>query len=90
MSIPIGRAVICDVCNEDWTDSDRPGGFIICGYATCPDCASRWGDLHARPLPKRVTLCPVWESFADFIRRVRGPDAAIEISSAERRKEEKE
>lgn len=37
----IGEVVVCDFCNEDYTDSDEPGGFLFGSYGTCPKCVPR-------------------------------------------------
>ena len=37
--IPVGDIVVCDVCNQDFTDSDATGGFLFGSYAYCPACA---------------------------------------------------
>ncbi len=65
--------VICDWCDEFWTDSPVSGGFLFQSKATCPKCASRieseaikFGEQHfirAR--------CPAGQSFADWMRSIR-------------------
>jgi len=80
-AIPVGDIVVCDVCNDDYTHRADPGGFLFGTYAYCPHCAithlqriQEYGEAHlirALPLPG--------EAFADFVRRIRGPDAAIRI-----------
>jgi len=78
--IAIGKIVVCDVCDGDFTDSKESGGFIFCSSAYCPKCAEEWlprikiihevGHIRA--------YCPEGKSFADFVREYRGPDAVIQ------------
>ena len=82
LPIPIGDNVVCDVCNLDLTASPAIGGFIFGTYAYCPMCAKshlakirEYGEEHmisARAKPG--------ETFADFVRRYRGPDSSIQIT----------
>ncbi len=82
--VEVGRVVVCDVCNDDYTDSTECGGFIFGSYGYCPTCAEKhlpaikgYGEEHyirAR--------CRDGEPFADFIRRERGPNAYIQIHGA--------
>jgi hypothetical protein len=79
--IPVGRTVLCDACDADLTNDTRSGGFLFGSYAYGPCCEKRqlesirgyheeW-NIRAR--------CPEGVSFADWIRDLRGPDAAIMI-----------
>jgi len=77
--IPIGDTVICDFCSADFTRRPDLGAFIHHGYAVCPKCAER-----VKP-GKRDVLPKPGESFADFILRVRGPFAGIEVIPIPRR-----
>jgi hypothetical protein len=80
--IPLGRNVLCDACDTDLTDDPRSGGYLFGSYAYGPCCAERRletirgygeeGHIRAR--------CPEGVSFADWIRGLRGPDAAIAIT----------
>jgi hypothetical protein len=78
--IPIGRIVVCDVCGEDWTDRKESGGFLFGSYGYCPDCAVEGLRTIRRYNEERYikAMCGS-ESFADFIRRIRGPDAFIRV-----------
>lgn len=78
---PMGNIVICDVCNGDFTDSELSGGFIFGSNAYCPRCAKR--NL---PMIKSYNeehyikaFCPEGVTFADFVRKYRGPNAAITV-----------
>lgn len=80
--IPLGRDVLCDFCDEDLTADTRSGGFMFGSKAVGPCCAERsevsikgYGEewnIHGR--------CPEGVTFADWIRGLRGPDAAITIT----------
>ena len=79
--IPVGRVVLCDACDADLTDDSRSGGFLFGSYAYGPCCADKqlrsirgYGEewnIRAR--------CPEGVSFADWVRDLRGPEAAIVI-----------
>ena len=80
--IPLGRTVLCDIDDTDLTGDPRSGGYLFGSYGVGPCCAERYlatirgyGEEHfirAR--------CPEGVSFADWIRGLRGPDAAITIT----------
>jgi hypothetical protein len=83
VKIPLGRLVVCDICDEDWTDRPEPGGFLFGTYAYCPNCAvdglraiKRFNEEHLI-----VALCG-GESFADFVRSRRGPEAFIRVTKS--------
>lgn len=33
-----GDMVLCDYCDEDYTNSEEEGGFLFGSYAICPKC----------------------------------------------------
>ena len=37
----IGNIVVCDFCEEDYTESNAVGGILFGTYATCPKCVVR-------------------------------------------------
>lgn len=69
----LGDLVVCDVCNEDFTESDERGGFVFGSYAYCPKCAKR--SLTSIYENDESRYINAWaepgESFADFVRRFR-------------------
>lgn len=85
-TIDIGDSVVCDICNEDYTGSDEPGGFLFSLNGVCPKCAPRFeksarefneeGFITARALPG--------ESFWHFILRMRGGDNTVTITTLEK------
>jgi hypothetical protein len=81
--IPVGRTVLCDVCDKDWTDRPEPGGFLFGSYAYCPDCAVQGlRDIRKHREEHRIVALCGSESFADFVRRMRGPDAFIRVTTS--------
>ena len=79
--IPLGRDVLCDGCNTDMTDDPRSGGFMFGSYAIGPCCAERrLASIKSYGEEDHIGVrCPDGVSFADWIRYLRGPDAAITI-----------
>ena len=39
INVDIGDAVLCDLCNGDFSESEETGGFIFGSKAVCPRCA---------------------------------------------------
>lgn len=80
-AIPVGRAVVCDWCDKDFTDSAETGGFIFESKATCPCCAARLETGAKKHGEERFirARCPGGKSFADFVREYRGQDATITV-----------
>ena len=81
---PIGRIVVCDICDEDWTDRPESGGFVFESKGVCPDCAPRFmksveGYGETQYIRAR---CQAGQSFADFIRSYRGPGSAITVHAS--------
>ena len=79
--IPLGRNVLCDIDDTDLTEDTRSGGFLFGSYAVGPCCAERYlatvkGYGEERFIRAR---CPEGVSFADWVRDMRGPEAAIVI-----------
>jgi hypothetical protein len=80
--IPVGSTVLCDIDSTDLTGDPRSGGYLFGTYGVGPCCSARheamvagYGEgwnIRAR--------CPDGVSFADWVRGMRGPDAAIRIT----------
>lgn len=79
-AIDIGRIVVCDFCNDDYTESQASGGLIFGSYALCPQCQHKVIGEASRVRAR----CPEWMSFADFVREYRGGNTTITISSLPR------
>ena len=61
--------------------SPEPGGFLFGSYAYCPDCAVQGPrTIKAYKEEYRIVGMCGEESFADFVRRMRGPDAYISVT----------
>ena len=52
-AIPVGRTVVCDICDQDWTDRPESGGFLFVSKAYCPD------EAPARMMAPRHAMTPV-------------------------------
>lgn len=80
--IPLGRDVLCDACDEDLTDDPRSGGFLFGSKGYGPCCAGR-AEITIRGYGEEWNIrarCPEGVTFADWIRDLRGPDAAITVT----------
>ena len=74
--------MICDFCDEDMTADTRSGGFMFGSKAAGPCCAEGLlakvkGYGEERFIGAR---CPAGVSFGDWVRGLRGPDAAIRVT----------
>lgn len=81
--IPVGGNVWCDWCDADWTARTESGGLLFQSKATCPDCVPRI-EASARGYGEERFIrarCPEGMSFADWVRGMRGPGAAIKITN---------
>lgn len=80
--IPLGRTVICDWCDEDMTADPRSGGFMFGSKAAGPCCAETFLE-RVKSYGEEWNIrswCPMGVSFADWVRGMRGPDAAIRVT----------
>lgn len=80
--IPVGRVVLCDIDSTDLTDDPRSGGYLFGSYGVGPCCAQRH-EASVRGYGEESYIkarCPEGTSFADWIRQIRGSDAAIRIT----------
>lgn len=74
--IDLGNTVLCDYCNEDYTESKECGGIIFGSHAICPKCADR-ALITIKECGEEEyikALCGPDQSFGDFVRKYRGPD----------------
>lgn len=77
--------VICDWCDEDWSDRADSGGFLFGSKAVCPTCVPRMMkgiEKHHEHHYIRGT-CPDGMSFADWVRELRGPNPETVICTGE-------
>jgi hypothetical protein len=80
--IPVGDVVLCDIDSTDLTADPRSGGYLFGSYAVGPCCAASH-EATVRGYGEESYInarCPEGMSFADWIRSVRGPHAAIRIT----------
>lgn len=79
----IGDTVLCDLCNKDFTESDRKGGFIFNGKAVCPDCESAtMKNIRKYSEEKYIECsCPEGQTFKQFVLDYRDGDNTVKIIS---------
>ena len=77
--IYIGDTVVCDYCNDDYTDSDEKGGVLIGSYAVCPKCAEKHKEHHQNPDDRARED----ETFKEFVMRVRAGNNSIYIGEVD-------
>jgi hypothetical protein len=75
--IDIGDTVLCDFCNDDYTDSEEEGGILVGSYAVCPQCAPTIDDTGDEP----IIRCPAGMRFRAWVLRLRGGRNTIEITT---------
>ena len=85
--IEIGNIVICDICNSDYTNSTKTGGFVWSARAVCPKCQK---DLLKKIKTWKEekyieAYCPENMSFAQFIIKYRGKNSKIIVTVFKRR-----
>lgn len=73
INIDPGETVLCDLCNEDYTNSDEKGGFLFLSKAVCPKCAPNFLTSVKKYGEERFIRAQVNsdESFKDFVYRIR-------------------
>jgi hypothetical protein len=83
--IELGDMVVCDLCNTDFSNSDKQGGFLIPGWGICPDCAARFREELKRNGEEHLIQaeCPSGMSHKDWILSIRGDNTAILIGPYE-------
>lgn len=59
-----GDEVICDFCNDDYTDSEEIGGCAIGTWAICPKCEKKLTEECDQSAGEN-------ETFRDFVYRLR-------------------
>lgn len=79
--VDIGDCVVCDVCSEDFTNSDEQGGFLFGSYGVCPVCAPRFeANVHACGEGKYIRdRAEPGETFKAFVIRIREGNNTIMI-----------
>ena len=78
--IDIGESVICDVCGEDYSNSNESGGWLFVSNAYCPKCATPEALKKIQGYGEEKYLkafCPSHLSFKDWVLELRGGDNRI-------------
>lgn len=80
--IPLGDVVLCDIDSTDLTADPRSGGYMFGSYAVGPCCAERHEAMVKGYGEQRFigSRCPGGIPFADWVRGMRGPEAAIKVT----------
>lgn len=73
INVDPGETVLCDLCNEDYTNSDEKGGFLFLSKAVCPKCAPDFliSIKAYREEDYIRNFAHDDESFRDFVYRIR-------------------
>lgn len=68
-SYDLGNSVVCDICNENYTDSDECGGITFGSYAVCPKCTPRIEKRakESNEVHRIEFRCPPDKSFKDWV-----------------------
>ena len=79
--IDIGEDVMCDICSDDYTNSDENGGFLFGSKAVCPKCAPRImeGIEKYNEQSHIKGYCPKDMSFRAWCLELRGGNNTIRI-----------
>ena len=74
---------LCDFCNEDYSNSDKLGGFLFGSKAVCPKCAPRIrANAEKYNEEKYITkVCKPKQSFRSFVLAIRDGDNSIKFYS---------
>jgi hypothetical protein len=79
----IGDSVVCDLCSNDYTNSDECGGFLFGGKGVCPKCADDFmvnvKKYHEEEYIKAT--CPPDKTFKQFIMEIRGGNNTVTIGT---------
>jgi hypothetical protein len=81
-SVPVGDLVLCDIDSTDLTADARSGGYLFGSYAVGPCCAESH-EARVRGYGEQWNIrarCPEGVSFADWVRDLRGADAAFTVT----------
>ena len=67
-----GNTVVCDSCNDEFTNSDKKGGVLFNRSAYCPNCAPNIISGAKKYNEEKYLQFPHEdESFRDFVYRIR-------------------
>jgi hypothetical protein len=71
-----GDSVLCDYCNDDFTDSEETGGILVGSDAVCPHCQEKT-LVRLKQYQEEQYIrgtCPENMSFANWVRAIRRGD----------------
>ncbi len=73
LSIPTTNEVLCDICSDDYTNSNEHGGFLFDSYAVCPKCApeTEKNIIDYKEAKFIKARCPNHLSFRDWVYTLR-------------------
>lgn len=73
LHVDMEERVVCDYCNEDYTNSNECGGLLFGSYATCPKCADKIVSdaIQFDEVNKIKMRCPPEMRFYDFVMHIR-------------------
>lgn len=79
----VGEQVWCDLCGEEYTNSDAVGGLLFGSKAVCPKCEPRMSASIAQYNEQHYIRgrAEEGETFKDFCLRLRGGDNNVTITS---------
>lgn len=79
--VDVGNIVVCDICDEDYTDSKESGGFLLGSYGYCPKCSVEGLKSIKRFGEEKFirAFCPTGMPFAEFILLMRRGKNTIQI-----------
>jgi len=73
----IGDTVVCDLCNENYTNSEAEGGCLVGSYAYCPKCVNR---VEQRFID---AFCPRGLTFKQWVLLLRGGNNTIRFDTGD-------
>lgn len=81
-ALNISNTVICDICDKDYSTSNKKGGFIFATNAVCPTCVpALLRDIKMFGESNYIkAFCPADMSFKDFILKRRESKKSLQIS----------
>jgi len=81
--IDIGDTVLCDFCNEDFTNSDALGGLLFQSKGVCPTCEPEFmANVKKHGEERFIRDKPLeFESFRAFILRIRGGNNTVTVTT---------
>lgn len=68
-TVHLGRTVLCDSCNKDYSNSDASGGFLFGSHAICPECETNY-RATVKGFGEEWNIkgeCPKGMSFRDWV-----------------------